>query len=115
MDAIQMFALETFLERNYFTHDEEGTIASIGCASFSTYLTNSDEETYCFSLYVGDLVGYEFSLIDENYTWDEDGLEERITKINSLKQLFEDFAGLTVDMTIDDRESTEQESEDTDE
>ena len=110
-----MFALETFLERNYFIHDEEETIASIGCASFSTYLTNSDEETYCFSLYVGDLVGYEFSLIDENYTWDEDGLEERITKIDSLKQLFEDFAGLTVNMTIDDRESTEQESEDTDE
>lgn len=115
MDAIQMFALETFLERNYFIHDEEGTIASIGCASFSTYLTNSDEETYCFSLYVGDLVGYEFSLVDENYTWDEEGLEERITKIDSLKQLFEDFAGLTVDMTIDDRESTESEFEDTDE
>ena len=117
MDAIQMFALETFLERNYFTHDEEGTIASIGCASFSTYLTNSDEETYCFSLYVGDLVGYEFSLIDENYTWDEDGLEERITKIDSLKQLFEDFASLTVDMTLDEREGIEEsaESEDPDE
>ena len=115
MDAVQMFALETFLERNYFVPDEEGTIAGIGCASFSTYLTNSDEETYCFSLYVGDLVGYEFSLVDENYTWDEEGLEERITKVDSLKQLFEDFAGLTVDMTIDDRESTEAESEDTDE
>jgi hypothetical protein len=47
MDAIQMFALETFLERNYFTPDEEGTIAIIGCESFSTYLTNSEEETYC--------------------------------------------------------------------
>ncbi len=58
MDAIQMFALETFLERNYFVTDEEGTIASIGCASFSTYLTNSDEESYCFSLYLGDLIGY---------------------------------------------------------
>ncbi len=115
MDAAQMFALETFLERNYFVPDEEGTIASIGCASFSTYLTNSDEETYCFSLYVGDLIGYEFSLIDEDYVWDENGLEDRITKVDSLKQLFEDFAGLTVDMTIDEGESTEGESEDTDE
>ncbi|WP_009629916.1 hypothetical protein [Synechocystis sp. PCC 7509] len=115
MDAVQMFALETFLERNYFSPDEEGIIASIGCASFSTYLTNSDEETYCFSLYLGDLIGYEFSLIDEDYTWTEDGLEDRITKVNSLKQLFEDFAGLTVDMTLDERESTEEESEDADE
>ncbi len=114
MDAIQMFALETFLERNYFVPDEEGTIASIGCASFSTYLTNSDQENYCFSVYLGDLVGYEFSLIDEYYTWDEEGLLERITKVDSLKQLFEDFAGLTVDMTLDERESTEEESEDTD-
>ena len=63
MNAVQIFALETFLERNYFASDEEGTIASIGCASFSTYFTNSDEESYCFSLYIGDLVGYEFSLI----------------------------------------------------
>ena len=47
MDAIQIFALETFLERNYFTPDESGTIAIIGCESFSTYLTNSEEETYC--------------------------------------------------------------------
>ncbi len=115
MDAVQMFALETFLERNYFIPDEEGTIASIGCASFSTYLTNSDEETYCFSLYLGDLIGYEFSKIDEDYIWDEDGLKDRITRIDSLKQLFEDFAGLTIDMTLDERESTEEESEDTDE
>lgn len=115
MDAAQMFALETFLKRNYFIPDEEGTIASIGCASFSTYLTNSDEETYCFSLYLGDLIGYEFSLIDEDYTWTEEGLEDRLTKVDSLKQLFEDFAGLTVDMTIDGGESTEEESEDTDE
>lgn len=87
MDAIQMFALETFLQRNYFIPDEEGTIASIGCASFSTYVTNSDEESYCFSLYLGDLLGYEFSLIDENYVWDEEGLEERLTNVDSLKQL----------------------------
>ncbi len=109
MDAPQMFALETFLERNYFVPDEEGTIATIGCASFSTYLTNSEEETYCFSLYVGDLVGYEFSLIDEEYIWDEDGLEDRMTKVDSLKQLFEDFAGLTLDMTLEDRENTDDE------
>ncbi len=111
MDAIQMFALETFLERNYFIPDEEGTIATIGCASFSTYLTHSDEETYCFSLYLGDLIGYEFSLIDENYIWDEEGLEDRITKVDSLKQLFQDFAGLTLDMTLEDRENTGEESE----
>lgn len=111
MDAIQMFALETFLERNYFVPDEEGTIATIGCASFSTYLTNSDEETYCFSLYVGDLIGYEFSKIDEEYIWDEEGLEDRITKVDSLKQLFQDFAGLTSDMTLEDRENTDEESE----
>ncbi len=111
MDALQMFALETFLERNYFIPDEEGTIATIGCASFSTYLTNSDEETYCFSLYLGDLVGYEFSKIDEDYIWDEDGLENRITKVDSLKQLFQDFAGLTLDMTLEDRENTDEESE----
>ncbi len=111
MNAIQMFALETFLERNYFVPDEEGTISSIGCASFSTYLTNSDEETYCFSLYIGDLVGYEFSLIDENYIWDEDGLEERLTKVDSLKQLFQDFAHLTVDMTLQEIESTGEELE----
>ena len=37
MNAVQIFALETFLERNYFASDEEGTIASIVCASFSTY------------------------------------------------------------------------------
>ena len=37
MNAVQIFALETFLERNYFASDEEGTIASLGCASFSTY------------------------------------------------------------------------------
>ncbi len=111
MDAIQMFALETFLERNYFVPDEEGTIATIGCASFSTYLTNSDEETYCFSLYVGDLIGYEFSKIDEEYIWNEEGLEDRITKVDSLKQLFQDFAGLTSDMTLEDRENTDEESE----
>lgn len=111
MNAIQLFALETFLERNYFASDEEGTIASIGCASFSTYLTNSDEESYCFSLYIGDLLGYEFSLIDEDYVWDEEGLEDRLTKFDSLKQLFQDFAKLTEDMTFEDRESTAEESE----
>ncbi len=115
MDAVQMFALETFLERNYFIPDEEGTLASIGCASFSTYLTNSDEETYCFSLYLGDTVSYEFSLIDEEYIWDEDGLEARITKVDSLKQLFQDFAELTLDMTVQETESTDKESENTDE
>ncbi len=113
MDAPQIFALETFLERNYFVPDEEGTISSIGCASFSTYLTNSDEETYCFSLYIGDLVGYEFSLIDEDYIWDEDSLEERLTKVDSLKQLFQDFVHLTVDMTLQEIESTGEESEST--
>ena len=111
MDAIQMFALETFLERNYFVADEEGTISSIGCASFSTYLTNSEEENYCFSLYLGDLIGYEFSLIDEDYIWDEDGLEQRLTKVDSLKQLFQDFAGLTGDMTFEETEDTEAQSE----
>ncbi|KJH70064.1 hypothetical protein [Aliterella atlantica] len=111
MDAIQMFALETFLERNYFITDEEGTIASIGCASFSTYLTNSDEESYCFSLYLGDLIGYEFSLIDEDYVWEEEGLEARLTKVNSLKQLFQDFAELTGDMTFEEIEDTPEESE----
>lgn len=111
MNAIQMFALETFLERNYFVTDEEGTIASIGCASFSTYLTDSDEESYCFSLYIGDLVGYEFSLIDENYVWDEAGLEERLTKVDSLKQLFQDFAHLTEGMTFEEEETIEKESE----
>ena len=79
MNAVQIFALETFLERNYFASDEEGTIASLGCASFSTYLTNSDEESYCFSLYLDDLLGYEFSKIDEDYVWDEEGLEDRLT------------------------------------
>ena len=118
MDAVQMFALKTFLERNYFTPDDEGTIASIGCESFSTYLTNSDEETYCFSLYLGDTVNYEFFLINEDYTWDENGVEDRMTSVDSLKQLFEDFANLTVDMTLDEREGIEEESaesEDTDE
>jgi len=110
MDAIQMLALETFLERNYFVTDEEGTIASIGCASFSTYLTNSQEESYCFSLYLGDLLGYEFSLIDENYVWDEEGLKERLTKVDSLQQLFQDFARLTGDMTFEEAETTAEES-----
>ena len=63
-------------------------------------LTNSDEETYCFSIYLGDLIGYEFSLIDENYVWDQENLEDGITKVDSLKQLFQDFAGLTLDMTL---------------
>jgi hypothetical protein len=111
MNAVQIFALETFLERNYFVADEEGTIASIGCASFSTYFTNSDEESYCFSLYIGDLVGYEFSLINEDYVWAEEGLEERLTKVDSLKQLFQDFAHLTKDMAFEEGESTEEESE----
>lgn len=111
MNAVQIFALETFLERNYFVADEEGTIASLGCASFSTYLTNSDEESYCFSLYLGDLVGYEFSLIDEAYVWDEEGLEDRLTKVDSLKQLFQDFANLTFDMTFEETEDTEAQSE----
>lgn len=107
-----MFALETFLERNYFTPDEDGTIAIMGCESFSTYLTNSEEETYCFSLYLGDTVSYEFFKIDEDYNWEEEGLEDRITKVDSLKQLFEDFAGLTVDMTLEDgTEATDEESE----
>lgn len=110
MNAIQMFALETFFERNYFASDEEGTIASIGCASFSTYLTDSDEESYCFSLYLGDLLGYEFSLIDEDYVWDEEGLVDRITKIDSLQQLFQDFARLTEGMTFAEEETTEEES-----
>lgn len=111
MNAIQIFALETFLERNYFASDEEGTIASIGCASFSTYLTNSDEESYCFSLYLGDLLGYEFSLIDEDYVWDEEGLEDRLTQFDSLKQLFQDFAHLTEGMTFEQEETIEKESE----
>ncbi len=111
MNAVQIFALETFLERNYFASDEEGTIASLGCASFSTYLTNSDEESYCFSLYLGDLIGYEFSLIDEAYVWDEDGLEDRLTKVDSLKQLFQDFAHVTCDMTFEETEGTEAHSE----
>ena len=101
------------LERNYFTPDEEGTIVIIGCESFSTYLTNSEEETYCWSLYLGDTVSYEFFKLDEDYSWEEDGLEDRMTTIDSLKQLFEDFAGLTVDMILDERESTEEELEDT--
>ncbi len=109
MDAPQMFALETFLERNYFVPDEEGIIASIGCASFSTYFTNSEEETYCFSLYLGDTVSYEFSKIDEDYIWDEEGIEDRITKVDSLRQLFQDFAGLTKDMTLEEREDTDEE------
>ena len=58
---------------------------------------------------------YEFFKLDEDYSWEEDGLEDRMTTIDSLKQLFEDFAGLTVDMTLDERESTEEESEDTEE
>ena len=111
MNAVQIFALETFLERNYFASDEEGTIASIGGASFSTYLTNSDEESYCFSLYLGDLVGYQFSLIDEAYVWDAEGLEDRLTKVDSLKQLFQDFANLTFDMTFEETEDTEAQSE----
>lgn len=110
MNAPEIFALETFLERNYFVTDEEGTIASIGCASFSTYLTNSDEESYCFSLYLGDLVGYEFSKIDEDYVWDEEGLEDRLTKVDSLKQLFQDFTHLTSDMTFESVETTAEES-----
>lgn len=110
MNAIQMFALETFLERNYFASDEEGTIASIGCASFSTYLANSEEAIYCFSLYLGDLLGYEFSKIDEDYVWNEEGLEERLTKVDSLKQLFQDFAHLTSDMTFEEGETSAEES-----